>query len=340
MKYKVFIGSSSEHLDYAESVQLNIEKIHDIEVVCWNQGIFTPGNYPLEDLLDNLGKMSFGIFVLAPDDFIKIRENDYYTVRDNVLFEMGMFYGALGRKRTFFIVPKNTADTFRIPSDLDGINYARYIWESTGENFDQRVGSACTQIKRKIKEELKNIVPRDAIEKYGIFPELDKCYGDLFLGAKRISTAFIHSRRWRESNISNIKNFFLKKEVQWDFFLPNIENKKLMDMIKINFSDGKTMLSKIIDAYMFCLEYLEKYEDKISVYLFSFYPTYSFYKFDNKMVVSFYPFTSERRATPTLLIDLNIEVNDFFKQEIESIQTMSKIVSKEEIKNVIDKMVI
>lgn len=337
MKYNVFIGSSLEHLDYAESVLLNIEKIEGIKAQCWNQGVFQLSNYTLEDLLNQLGKASFGIFVLAPDDFIEIRGKKYSTVRDNVLFEMGMFYGALGRERTFFIAPENTEEQFRIPSDLEGINYAKYTWESSEDDFDQRVGAACIQIKRKIKAEMKNIRPKDVIEKYGVFSEFDEIYDDLFQSSKMITTAFIHSRRWRESNINSINKFLSKKESHWEILLPDTEDKELIKTIKGHFSDGRTIISKIVDAYMFCVDNMEKYPDKLTIYLYSFYPTYSFYRFDNKMVVSFYPLTSERKPTPTLLLDLEEECNDFFKQDIVDIKMMSKEVSIEELKNLIEK---
>lgn len=133
-KYKVFIGSSLEHIKYAEAVQLSFDNDEIFDPVCWTQGVFSPSNYTLEDLMVQLGEASFGIFVLAPDDLVRIREKDYTTVRDNVIFEMGLFFGALGRKRTFFIVPKDTEYPFRIPSDLTGLNYVSYaIGVSTKE---------------------------------------------------------------------------------------------------------------------------------------------------------------------------------------------------------------
>lgn len=337
MKYKVFIGSSSEHLDYAESVQLNLARMDGIETICWHQGVFQPGHYPLDDLLNQLGKMSFGIFVLAPDDFIEIRGKKYNTVRDNVLFEMGMFYGALGKNRTFFIAPQNTEEQFRIPSDLEGINYARYHWESSEDNFDQQVGPACAQIKRSIKAEMKNVTSKNTIEKYGLFSEFDGIYDGLFQSSKAVTTAFIHSRRWRESNLDAIKNYLNKEEAHWEILLPDIENTELIRTIKGHFSDGRTMVSKIIDAYIFFIENAENHSGKLTIYLYSFYPTYSFYRFDNKVVVSFYPLTSERRPTPTLLLNLEEECNDFFKQDIADIKSMSKEVSIDELKRLVEK---
>ena len=339
MKFKVFIGSSSESVDYAESVQLNIDKLDDIQAVCWHQGIFQPSHYPLEDLLYQLEKMSFGIFVLAPDDFIQIRGEQFTTVRDNVLFEMGMFFGALGKERTFFIAPQDK-NKFRIPSDLEGLNYAKYTWESTGDDFDYRVGAACTQIKRMIKREIMNLPPKDSIEKYDLFSKFDGLYEDLFKSSKEVTTGFIHSRRWRESNLNSIEDFFNKKESHWDIILPDITDRELIKHIKSHFSDSSTMISKIIDAYMFCIENAESHPNKLKVYLYSYYPTYSFYRFDNKIVVSFYPLTSARRTPPTLLLDLENECNAFFEKDILDIKNKSKEVSIENLRELVDKYII
>jgi hypothetical protein len=39
------------------------------------------------------------------------------VARNNVIFEIGLFIGGLGRERVFIVTPQNTGD-FRIPSDL------------------------------------------------------------------------------------------------------------------------------------------------------------------------------------------------------------------------------
>lgn len=157
MKFRLFIGSSSEHLDYAESVQLHLSHIKNLDVICW-KNIFQPMHYPLEDLLIQLEHMSFGVFVLGPDDYIYIRDKDYYCARDNVVFEMGMFIGALGRERTFFIAPCDTEKEYRIPSDLKGINYETYTLSNSDEK-DVAVDAACTRIKRSIQIQMKKILP-------------------------------------------------------------------------------------------------------------------------------------------------------------------------------------
>lgn len=339
MVSKVFIGSSSEHIEYAEAIQLRFEHEGEFEAVCWHQGVFKPSDYPLEDLLLQLGKMSFGIFVLAPDDFLEQRGEKYATVRDNVLFEMGLYYGALGRNRTFFIAPKRKDGgyEFRIPSDLSGINYEEYTISDDIDNIDTRIGSACTKIIRKMKLEVKNSIPRDVIEKYGIFTEFDKTGEKLLDNSKQLTTYFIHSRRWRETFASTIEQFQKKKGSFWEIILPDIREEDTFGIIKRHFSDGKTMLSKIIDAYEFCIQYKQSCPDKMNIYLCPFYPTYSFYKFDNKLIISLYPLTDVRRSTPTFLINLDADPSGFFVNDIEDLKHKSTLISSiEEMQTIIN----
>ncbi len=99
MKPKVFLGSSVEGLSVAYAIQTNLS--HDAEITVWSQGVFELSSTTFESLLDILENVDFGIFVFTPDDVIKIRENTTSTVRDNVLFEFGLFLGKLGKQRVY-----------------------------------------------------------------------------------------------------------------------------------------------------------------------------------------------------------------------------------------------
>ena len=88
-KNKIFIGSSVEGLKIAYAVQQNLR--HTAETTVWDQGVFDLSSTTIESLIKVLDNSDFGIFVFSPDDIIKFRGNEALTVRDNVVFELGLF---------------------------------------------------------------------------------------------------------------------------------------------------------------------------------------------------------------------------------------------------------
>src|SRR5437870_1702955 len=105
-KPKIFIGSSSEGLKVA---RLATELLSDKTLpTLWENDIFLPGTITLEILEEQLAQHAFALLVATPDDILLKRQGVLTTLRDNVLFECGLFMGALGRRRTFLFAPKGT----------------------------------------------------------------------------------------------------------------------------------------------------------------------------------------------------------------------------------------
>src|SRR5262245_54629637 len=139
MKPKVFLGSSTEGLRVAEAAQR--ELAYDAEAILWSQGVFRTTNVAIEDLMRSLDEYDFAVFIFLPEDLLNIRGRDTSTIRDNVLFELGMFLGKLGRERNFFISPKRDAKMeLHLPSDLSGITPATY--DPTSSSLQAAVGAA------------------------------------------------------------------------------------------------------------------------------------------------------------------------------------------------------
>jgi hypothetical protein len=147
MRERIFIGSSSEAMDVCRAVQQELGR--DFDVTIWDQGVFGLTYGAIDSLRAVLESSDAGVFVLTPDDLTESRGQSNFTVRDNVIFELGMFIGHLGRDRTFMLVPANS--TIRLPSDLLGITAARYDAERFDRQQRAAVGSACTQIAQAIK---------------------------------------------------------------------------------------------------------------------------------------------------------------------------------------------
>jgi Predicted nucleotide-binding protein containing TIR-like domain/Ricin-type beta-trefoil lectin domain-like len=147
MKPRLFVASSSESLDIAYSIQTNLEK--DCEVTVWAQGIFQPTITSLESLLHSIKNFDFGVFIFSPDDLLRIRGAEHIAVRDNVLFELGLFIGRLGRERVFVIMPRDNHD-FRVPSDLIGLSPLTFDSSRSDQNYCAALGSACYQMRKTI----------------------------------------------------------------------------------------------------------------------------------------------------------------------------------------------
>ncbi|MBK9260275.1 MAG: nucleotide-binding protein [Polyangiaceae bacterium] len=125
-KPRIFIGSSVEGLDYAEQIQAGLDYL--AEPTIWHQGVFGLSKGTLESLLDARDQFDFAVLVLTPDDMTFTRKNKKNSPRDNVLFELGLFMGALGRDRTFIVYCRDKE--IDLPTDLWG--YAGDICRSIG----------------------------------------------------------------------------------------------------------------------------------------------------------------------------------------------------------------
>ena len=60
----------------------------------------------------------FAFTIWTPDDIVKSENESYFQARPNTIFELGWFYGRLGRPNVCILFKKGT----KIHSDLNGIN--------------------------------------------------------------------------------------------------------------------------------------------------------------------------------------------------------------------------
>jgi hypothetical protein len=145
MKPRAFIGSSVEGLDVAYALQENLD--FDLEATVWPQGVFAPSDIVLSALVDSLDNYDFGIFVFTPDDLVLYRQEERATVRDNVLFELGLFIGRLGVDRCYIVQPRGSTQP-RLPTDLLGVVTAQYQTDRQDQNLVAATGPAANSIRR------------------------------------------------------------------------------------------------------------------------------------------------------------------------------------------------
>lgn len=144
MKPVVFIGSSSERLRVARAIQHHLSRSTSAKV--WTDGIFVLGTTPIEALFSALDTCKFAVFVVAADDITTSRGSQLPAPRDNVLFEIGLFMGRLGRRRTFIVYDRVEAP--RLPSDLTSLTLAPF--EADDNDLLTALAPACFQIEEAI----------------------------------------------------------------------------------------------------------------------------------------------------------------------------------------------
>ena len=120
-KPTAFIGSSSEGLDPARAIRRHLEE--DAELTMWNEDFFKTGSTFIETLVGAVSRFDFAILVLTPDDLVQSRDELNLGPRDNVIFELGLFMGRLGRERTFAV---HQREGVKIPTDLSGLTQVIY----------------------------------------------------------------------------------------------------------------------------------------------------------------------------------------------------------------------
>lgn len=114
----VFVGSLKEGRDVAKEIELHLHE--DAEITVWSDGVFGLDVGYLESLVAALEKFDFAVLILTPDDTINSRDDVAQAPRDNIMFELGLFMGRLGRNRTFAV--RSDAPGLKLPSDLAGVN--------------------------------------------------------------------------------------------------------------------------------------------------------------------------------------------------------------------------
>jgi hypothetical protein len=146
----LFIGSSGKRLDIAEALGELLTDVSEPHV--WNDGAFLPGEGTLEALERLAVEADFAVMVATPDDLVERRgEPARMMPRDNILFELGLFIGALGRKRTFICTPDPTF----LPADLLGITVC--LFSLFSDPPDVNLADALADAAEKIKHQVEKL---------------------------------------------------------------------------------------------------------------------------------------------------------------------------------------
>ncbi len=123
MKPRIFLGSSGKQAKLVQALTRGLSEVADVQP--WTT-VFNPGISTLDRLVELTREVDFAAFVFAQDDWTSTPSDaaaqGQASPRDNVVFEAGLFGGALGMRRTFILHAKGA----KLPTDLLGMTAVRY----------------------------------------------------------------------------------------------------------------------------------------------------------------------------------------------------------------------
>lgn len=143
---RVFIISSAEALPIARVVQSAFQYDPFLTKV-WTDGVFRIASYTLQDLESEIDSSDFAVAIAHSDDLTESRGKDWPSPRDNVIFELGLFMGRLGRARAVLMEPRE--ERIKLPSDLSGVTTIPYRFEK-GADSAALLAPACNALREHI----------------------------------------------------------------------------------------------------------------------------------------------------------------------------------------------
>ncbi len=147
-KIRVFIISSAEALHVGRMVRNAFQ--HDTDAIIatlWTDDVFKVANYTLQDLEAQIDDSDFAVAIAHADDLTESRGKPWPSPRDNVIFELGLFMGRLGRERAILMEPRE--EKVKLPSDMSGIMTIPYKYE-VGKDTAALMAPACDALRQHV----------------------------------------------------------------------------------------------------------------------------------------------------------------------------------------------
>lgn len=91
----------------------------------------------------------------------------------------------------------------------------------------------------------------------------------------------------------------------------------------------------MVDAYKYCARLAREYGKPADIWLFSRYPSYSFYQFDQSAVVALYSNTAAKKDIPAFEVSTDGLLGKFLATEIDDLKRECRRRAPEELEKVV-----
>lgn len=140
MKEKIIIFSSAESLKIAQGIQRQLH-YKRFDAKNWTNQFFKLSKSSITNF-DNINKeYDFAVIVCSGDDITVKRNDEKPSIRDNVIFELGLCIGSFNLEKTIIVKDRNVT----MPTDLEGIKTIVYEIEKDSD-MNTTTGVICSHI--------------------------------------------------------------------------------------------------------------------------------------------------------------------------------------------------
>jgi hypothetical protein len=177
--------------------------------------------------------------------------------------------------------------------------------------------------------------PAPGIVRVGPFAGLVLRFDELIAASSSMVVYFIHSRRWRENHDAAIKAFMAREGTSLEVFLPDLENHELMFSLEKHFEDGPLIPAMVEDAYRYFGRLAREYQKPVQIRLFGRYPTYSFYRFDDRAVMAMYSNSVAKKELPAFEITMEGFLGTFLAADIDDLRRECRNRAPDDLEGII-----
>ena len=160
-------------------------------------------------------------------------------------------------------------------------------------------------------------------------------FEELIAASTQMGLHFIHSRRWRENHDAAIKAFLTRDHATLEAFLPDLENHELMFSLGKHFDDGPQIPGLVVDAYRYFARLARDSRKPVRIWLFERYPTYSFYRFDERAVIALYSNATTKKDLPAFEITADSFFGKFLAADAKDLRKECRSLAPEALEAVI-----
>jgi len=185
----------------------------------------------------------------------------------------------------------------------------------------------------------------EVLEKVGVAKEIELAgitninrmfysvnWDELFENASKLDLFFAYARTWKNSNIERIKKIAQDKDSRIRVILPDYSDKTILKELTHRFrSNEEELISSIKETESFFIDLKSRYcKSEISIWLLSTVPYFSYYRFDNKIIITLYSHRRESTPVnvPVIICKSGGTFFDYFYEEFNSMINNSELSKK------------